>query len=269
MTVLQFIAALAGIAAALSLIMSIAWLIQQRTRNSGWVDTLWTVGVGGVGFASALIPLSSEHVSPRQITVAALALLWALRLGLHIGWRSAGISDDPRYANMAHDWGDAAPRKMFVFLQQQAFVSVVLVATMFIAAHNPAPGLRAQDFAAIAVMMVAVAGEGLADRQLTQFKRDPANKGQVNDRGLWSWSRHPNYFFESFGWLAYPLLATGAGYPWGWLALAGPACMYWLLVYVSGIPLLEEHMLRTRGDAFRAYQRRTNAFFPFPPRSAR
>ena len=117
-------------------------------------------------------------------------------------------------------------------------------------------------------MAIAVCGEGLADWQLNRFKSNPANKGGINDIGLWSWSRHPNYFFEAFGWLAYPLIAidlTGH-YPWGFLALAGPACMYWLLVYVSGIPPLEEHMLRSRGEAFRAYQRRTNAFFPGPPR---
>ena len=117
---------------------------------------------------------------------------------------------------------------------------------------------------------VAIAGEGLSDWQLQTFKANPANKGGINDVGLWRFSRHPNYFFETFGWLAYPVLAidlTGA-YPWGFAALVAPACMYWLLVYVSGIPPLEQHMLRTRGDRFRAYQRRTNAFFPGPVRDA-
>lgn len=266
MTVLQFVIGLAAIATGLSLIMSLAWVIQQRTGNSGWVDTLWTIGVSGAGLISALVPLSGNGTSARQMTVAALALLWGMRLGLHIGWRSAGIKDDPRYAKMRKDWGADAPRKMFVFLQQQAFVSVALSGTMFVAAHDPAPGMRLQDFAAVAIMIVAVLGEGLADWQLTQFKRDAANKGSVNDRGLWAWSRHPNYFFETVGWLAYPLLAIGAGYPWGWLAIAGPACMFWLLMYVSGIPLLEQHMLRTRGDEFRAYQQRTSAFVPLPPR---
>ena len=91
----------------------------------------------------------------------------------------------------------------------------------------------------------------------------------ICDVGLWGWSRHPNYFFEWFGWLAYPLLAIdlGGAYPWGFVALAGPVCMYWLLVHVSGIPPLEAHMLERRRDEFRAYQARTNAFFPAPPRS--
>jgi steroid 5-alpha reductase family enzyme len=91
-----------------------------------------------------------------------------------------------------------------------------------------------------------------------------SNRGRVCDQGLWSWSRHPNYFFEWLQWVAYPLLAIelAGGYPWGWIALGGPVCMYWLLVYVSGIPPLEEHMVRRYGAAYRAYQGRTNAFFP-------
>jgi steroid 5-alpha reductase family enzyme len=89
----------------------------------------------------------------------------------------------------------------------------------------------------------------------------------VCDAGLWSWSRHPNYFFQWLGWLAYPLIAFDpfGGYPLGWLTVVGPICMYWLLVHVSGIPLLEQHMMRSRGDVFRAYQARTSAFFLRPP----
>ena len=270
MTLVEFFVGLIAISLALSAIMTGAWLIQQRTGNSGWVDTVWTFGVGAVGAAAALAPVGAEGVQPRQIVVAAFAAIWAARLGLHIASRSAKISDDPRYADLIKGWGSDARRQMFILLQKQAVVSIPLALSMFVAAHHPAPGLTVQDFLAIAVMAIAVLGEGVADWQLQTFKANPANKGGINDVGLWRWSRHPNYFFETFGWLAYPLLAidlTGA-YPWGFVALAGPACMYWLLVYVSGIPPLEEHMIRTRGDKFRAYQRRTNAFFPGPPRAA-
>jgi steroid 5-alpha reductase family enzyme len=109
----------------------------------------------------------------------------------------------------------------------------------------------------------------MADRQLHAFKANPRNKGCVCDAGLWSLSRHPNYFFEWLGWLAYPLLAIdlARSYDWGWLALLAPAGMYWLLVYVSGIPPLEAHMLRSRGAVFRDYQVRTSAFFPMPPKN--
>ncbi|MGI8525750.1 MAG: DUF1295 domain-containing protein [Pseudolabrys sp.] len=267
MTALEALAALISISVALSAIMMTAWLIQQRTGNSGWVDTVWTFGLGLVGIGGALAPVVDDIWQPRQIVVATFAALWALRLGIHIACRSAKITDDPRYANLIKGWGKDSARQMLWLLQKQALVSIPLALSMFVAAHHPAPYLTMRDAIAGLVMAIAILGEGLADWQLQTFKSIANNKGRINDVGLWGWSRHPNYFFETFGWLAYPVLAIDLSgiYPWGWLALAGPACMYWLLVYVSGIPPLEEHMLRTRGKKFRAYQRRTNAFFPAPP----
>jgi steroid 5-alpha reductase family enzyme len=194
---------------------------------------------------------------------------WSLRLGLHIAQRTARITDDPRYAKLLRDWGADAVRQMFWLVQKQALVSIPLALSIVLAAWNPLPGLRLQDSLGVLVLIAAIAGEGIADRQLRRFRADPAHRDRICDAGLWGWSRHPNYFFEWFGWLAYPLLAIdpSGSYPWGWIALAGPACMYWLLVHVSGIPPLEAHMLERRRDAFRAYQARTNAFFPAPPRS--
>ena len=270
MTSLYAIAALIVIAAALSVIMGGAWMAWRRTGNSGWVDTVWTFGLGLTGAVSALVSIDGGPTQPRQIIVALFAALWAARLGLHIATRTTKITDDPRYADMIKGWGSAAPRQMFSLLQKQALVSIPLCFAMFLAAHNPAAGFEMRDALAVLIMAIAIAGEGLSDWQLQTFKANPANKGGINDVGLWRFSRHPNYFFETFGWLAYPVLAidlTGV-YPWGFAALAAPACMYWLLVYVSGIPPLEQHMLRTRGDRFRAYQRRTNAFFPGPVRDA-
>lgn len=266
MTSLQAITGLLAISVALSIIMSGAWLAWRQTGNSGWVDTVWTFGLGLVGVIGALISIGGASWQPRQIIVAAFAAIWAARLGLHIATRTAKITDDPRYADLIKGWGADAPRQMFILLQKQALVSIPLAFAMFLAAHHPAAGFEGRDALAILVMIIAVGGEGISDWQLQIFKSNPANKGGINDVGLWKFSRHPNYFFETFGWLAYPVLAidfTGA-YPWGFAALLGPACMYWLLVYVSGIPPLEEHMLRTRGDKFRAYQRRTNAFFLGP-----
>lgn len=267
MTAMSFLTALLAIAAALSVIMAGAWAVQQRSGNSGWVDTIWTFGLGAVGVASALAPFHA--VSWRQTIGAIMIALWAARLGLHIAQRSRGITDDPRYAEMARGWGSDAPRQMFWLLQKQAWVTIPLALAVFLAAHNSAPLMRLQDIAAIAVAAIAIVGEAVADRQLRAFAADPANKGRVCDTGLWAWSRHPNYFFESFGWLAYPLLAIdlSGSYGWGWMALLAPACMVWLLVYVSGIPPLEAHMLRSRGQAFRDYQARTSAFLPLPPKS--
>jgi steroid 5-alpha reductase family enzyme len=259
---------LAVIAVALSVIMSGAWLIRERTGNSGWVDTTWTVGLGLVGIGAALL-LPPHNFAPREMVVAVLTALWAARLVVHIAARSAKISDDPRYAKLAVDWGEAAPRRMFVFLQQQAFGSVPLALAIYLAAKNPAPAMRIQDYIGIAILLVAVIGEALADGQLRRFQADPANRGRILDTGLWAWSRHPNYFFQWFGWLAWPVIAIdpSGGYPYGWLALIGPAVMYWVLRYATGVPHLEAHMLRTRGAAFTEYQRRTSLFFPAPPKS--
>lgn len=271
MTPALFLVTLLCIALALGGGMSLAWLAWRRTKNSGWVDTVWTFSVGLVGLAGALLPpTGSDALASRRAMVAAFTCLWALRLGLHIARRTRGITDDPRYARLLQGWGADAPRQMFVLLQKQALVSIPLGLAMVLAAANPEPALRPQDWLAVAIMAVAIIGEATADAQLRRFAADPANRGpdirgrKVCEIGLGRWSRHPNYFFEWFGWLAYPLLAIGA-WQWGWLALAAPVCMYWVLAYVSGVPPLEEHMLATRGDAYRAYQRRTSTFFPLPP----
>lgn len=253
----------------LSAVMAMAWAVQQRTGNSGWVDTVWTFGLGALGVASALVPLGSD-VTARQLLVAALVGVWALRLGLHIATRTAGIQDDPRYAALARDWGSDARRQMFWLLQKQALVTIPLALSIFLAARNPA-SLGAGDAVAAALLCLAIAGAALADRQLIACRKTAGAQAGVCDVGLWAWSRHPNYFFEWLGWLAYPLMAIdlSGGYAWGWLALVGPACIYWLLAHVSGVPPLEEHMLRKHGDAYRAYQARTSRFFPFPPRTSR
>ena len=270
MTLQTLLAAIVAMTLSLSMIMGGAWLVQQRTHNSGWVDTIWTFGVGLVGAVSAVTPISgSFSPNTRQWIVAALVLAWSLRLGTHIARRTQHITDDPRYARLAEQWGDRAHLRMFVFLQNQALGSLPLVVSIFLAAQNPVPIFRLQDVIAIVILVIAVVGEMLADRQLRVFGAAPAGRGKVCDIGFWRWSRHPNYFFEWLGWLAYPLLAidlTGH-YPWGWLALLAPAFMYWILVYVTGIPPLEQHMLRTRGQAFRDYQARTSVFFPLPRRS--
>lgn len=269
MTIVFLILSIAVIAGAMSFIMAGAWLIRQRTGNSGWVDTVWTAGVGMVAIGASLL-LPPHDFPPREMFVAVLIALWAARLGMHIAARAASMPDDPRYAKLAQDWGKDAPRRMFVFLQQQAIGSVPLVLAVYLAAKNPAPMMRAQDYIGIAILLIAVIGEAIADRQLRRFTSDPANRGKVMDRGLWSWSRHPNYFFQWLGWLAWPAIAIdlSAGYLYGWLALIAPAVMYWILRHASGVPPLEDHMERTRGDAFRDYQRRTSVFFPAPPKSS-
>jgi steroid 5-alpha reductase family enzyme len=264
MSVLAVLVTLLLIAVSLAVLMLGAWMVQQRTRNSGWVDTIWTFSLGLVGAVGALWLMPGESLTVRQWLVASLIAIWSLRLGLHIAVRTTKITDDPRYAEYIRQWGDGAARGMFIFLQQQAAGTIPLVFAIFVAAHHPGP-IGAQDVIGAGVLLIAIAGEAIADWQLTRFRSQPRNKGLICDVGLWRWSRHPNYFFEWFGWLAYPIIAIGPYYPVGWLALLGPAFMYWILVYVTGIPPLEDHLSRSRGDAFAAYRARTSKFFPLPP----
>ncbi len=199
-----------------------------------------------------------------------MATACSLRLGGHIARRTRGGGDDPRYAWLRKEWGAAFRWRLFVFLQIQAACGFLLAVSIMAAAHNPVPGLHASDGIGLLVLVIAIGGEAIADRQLARFRADPKNRGRVCDIGLWGASRHPNYFFEWLGWLAYAAIAIDSGsFTWGWVALCGPALMYWLLVYASGIPPLEAHMLRSRGAAFGAYQARVNAFWPGPPRALR
>src|SRR6201989_1618863 len=144
--ILTYLAALLAIAAALSVLMTGAWLVQQRTGHSGWVDTIWTFSLGLTGAASALWPIAGAAPNPRQWLVAALVAIWSIRLGTHVAIRTAGITDDPRYAAFAKEWGVNSPRRMFVFLQNQGFGSIPLVFSIFVAARFPDAGFRLPGF---------------------------------------------------------------------------------------------------------------------------
>ncbi len=244
--------------------MTLAWAIQQRTGRSGWIDTIWSIATGAA--ALTVIALADDGQMWRRVTAGILVALWSLRLAGHIGMRTAGAEDDPRYAALMEEWGRAAPARLFRFLQIQALASFVLVLSVYAAVLNPAPFPGMLDFAAIAIALVALAGEAIADAQLTAFRRAAHGRKAVCDIGLWRWSRHPNYFFEWLWWVAWPALAfsgLGGGLV-AVLSLLAPAMMYWLLVHVSGIPPLEQHMLASRGRAFSTYQAQVNAFFPGP-----
>jgi steroid 5-alpha reductase family enzyme len=252
----------------LSLAMAAAWKFQQQVGNAGWVDVFWTFATGAMAVVGTLWPLpGAEDLPARRYIVAALAAAWAIRLGLHLRARVRSRPEDARYAGFRRDWGARFQTRLFWFLQIQAFAAWPLAVAITLAARNPASVLRATDVVAMAIIAIALIGEMLSDRQLARFVADPGSAGRVCDRGLWAWSRHPNYFFEFLGWCAWPLFAFNADWPLGWLAWAAPAMMYWLLVHVSGIPPLEQVMLASRGDAYRAYQSRTSAFLPLPPRS--
>lgn len=252
------------VAAFLALAMAGAWAVQRSTGNSGWIDAVWSFATGAAGVAMALAPVDGPP-DGRQILAAVLVGAWGLRLGWHIAARSAGAADDPRYAALRGEWGAAFHSRLFWFLMIQAACALVLALAVLTASRGPAPFPAVTDFLAVAIMLVGVGGEALADAQLRAFRADPANRGKVCDTGLWGWSRHPNYFFEWLVWLAWPVMALGGGWGWGVVTLAAPVLMYWLLVHASGIPPLEAAMLRSRGALYAAYQARVSAFFPWPP----
>jgi steroid 5-alpha reductase family enzyme len=246
--------------------MSAAWWFQRKWGNAGWVDVFWTFVTGGAGVFGALWPLSgTETYPPRQIVSALLIAFWAFRLGTHLRSRVLSRPEDARYAEFRRDWGASFQPRMFGLLVIQAIAALPLAVAVLIAARNPLPSLCLADIVGVAVYVVSVLGEAVSDRQLARFVHDPANHGRVCDAGLWAWSRHPNYFFEFFGWCAWPFIAFNPGWPLCWVTLLAPVLMYWLLVRISGIPPLERVMLASRGDAYRDYQQRTSAFFPLPP----
>ncbi|WP_353227510.1 DUF1295 domain-containing protein [Novosphingobium sp.] len=251
--------------------MALAWAVARRPGASGMMDVIWSYATGMAGAAGALAPCAGAS-GLRQLLVAGLALAWGLRLGTHIWWRSRGGHDDPRYLMLRKKWGDDADRQLFLFAEIQAVAALVLALVVVTAARNPAPFGQWSDMAGLALLVVAVVGEAIADAQLAGFRTRPENRGKVCEVGLWSVSRHPNYFFEWLAWLAWPVIAIGPGFSigpagttlWAWATLAGPALIYWLLVHVSGIPMVEAHMRRSRGAAFIDSQRRIRAFWPIP-----
>ena len=263
------VVAVVGVAICLCATMACAWRMALWTGRSGWIDAIWSFATGLFGAALALIPMGEDQLTHRQLLVAAMVLFWSLRLGIHITMRTLSGGEDPRYAQLRVEWGQRYKARLFWFLQIQALAALVLALSIMIAAHNPAPGLTLRDGIGLALLAMAIIGEAVADRQLSTFRADPRNTGKICDTGLWRYTRHPNYVFEWLGWVAFAVIAVDltGNYPQGWLALAAPLLMYWLLVYASGIPPLEAHMVRSRGDAFRTYQRRVNAFWPGPPKT--
>src|SRR3569623_78319 len=256
------------LAVGLALLLAMAWWVVLRTGQSGWVDVFWSAGIGLAVIAGALLPLAgAPPISARAGLVALLVTIWSLRLGLYIFRRTRSGAEDSRYAQLRANWGAQFNIKLLGFFEIQALVGWVLAIGAMAAARNPAP-LGWGDALGALVAIAAIAGESTSDAQMRAFRAGPRNKGKVCDTGLWSLSRHPNYFFEWLAWLAYILIGVSLAYPWGWLTLLPPVLMYWLLVKVSGIPPLEAQMLKSRPEAFRSYQARVRAFWPIPiPRS--
>ena len=249
--------------AVMTLVMAASWMFQKKNGNAGWTDVFCT-GACGVGVALWPDPFA---FGPRQWIVAALVATWSLRLGLYVAVRVARSEhEDARYAGMRKEHGDRFQAVMFRLSIVQPPATALLLISIVLAAHERTPWLRVTDLVGIAILAIAIGGESLADHQLKCFKADPANKGKVIGTGLWAWSRHPNYFFEWFGWIAYPVMAMHLNDMGSWASLIAPVVMYLVLNKLTGVPPTEAALVRSKGEAYRRYQATVSPFFPLPPK---
>jgi steroid 5-alpha reductase family enzyme len=239
--------------------MALVWMLALKIRNIGIVDVAWA---GLMAIAGVFCAVMAEGSALARISVALFAGLWGLRLFLSLFVRVRHEPEDGRYQALRAAW-NGSPAKLFVFFQGQAVIVALFSLPFIAAANNKAVSTDFWFFAAVAVFVLSVAGESLADRQLATFRNNPANRGKTCRNGLWAWSRHPNYFFEWLHWFAYLFLAIGSSQ--FWLSLIGPVVMLAFLYRVSGIPWTEAQALRSRGDDYRRYQSEVSAFFPLPP----
>lgn len=240
--------------------MALAWIWQRRSGDASIVDAIWAASIGVLAIAYTW---TGSGLGERRLLIGLMGAAWSLRLTLYLFLdRVRADREDGRYQMLRHNWGDRAPLYFFLFFQVQALLVVFFSLPFYLAAQN-STALSWIDAVALVIFAIALLGEGLADRQLALFRRNPQNRGQTCRTGLWRYSRHPNYFCEWLHWWAYVPLALGAN--WGLLSLCGPAAMLYLLFRITGIPYTEKQALKSRGDDYRAYQQNTSAFFPWFP----
>jgi steroid 5-alpha reductase family enzyme len=241
----------------------VGWLITLPGKNVNLVDSLWSLFF----LAGALIYAANlETLGPRAVLVLILLTLWALRLSFHLAQRNRGKPEDHRYQAIRRNNSPGfAWKSLFIVFGLQAVLAWVVALPLFVAVAGETP-LNRLDVLGTGLLLAGLTLEALADRQLARFKADPANRGQVMDRGLWRYSRHPNYFGEACVWWGFWLIALAAGTGWtaAWTLLS-PILMTFLLLKVSGVALLEKDIAERR-PAYRDYIARTSAFLPWLPR---
>lgn len=238
------------------------WAIQRKTGNAGIVDLAWTLGTGAAGLI-----LVSQGAAPlvRRVIVGTIVAVWSLRLSYHLARRIFSEPEDGRYADMREQWGDRFQSRMFLFFQIQASWTVLFAIPMLSAAMNPTAGLQWFDIVGLLFFAASIVGESVADQQLSRFKRNPDSRGKVCRVGLWKYSRHPNYFFEWLHWFAYLFISWGTVWMIG--SVAGVMVMYLFLTRITGIPITEKRISRTRKAEYEIYQQEVSPFFPLPNRA--
>jgi steroid 5-alpha reductase family enzyme len=252
---MTFSAYASGLYAALALAV-LTWIVSVIKRDVSIVDSVWSLMI----LAAALAYFLRAEPGLRSSFILTLAVIWALRLALHITWRNWGEPEDRRYQAIRRRYEPHFALKslgiIFVF---QAILAWLVSMPLWAAVPVP-PGFSLFDVAAVALWGIGMGFETVADWQLARFKADPSNRGKVMDRGLWRYTRHPNYFGECLVWWGFFLFAVPTG---AWWTVISPLLMTWLLLKVSGITLLEASIV-TRRPAYREYIAATNAFIPGP-----
>lgn len=251
-----------GLGAAIIVVcMTVLWVVSLVLRDASIVDVFW--GLGFVAVNWVYFVLSPQGLPARKWLVSSLVTIWGLRLSLYILWRNWGRPEDFRYRRWREDHGQRWWwRSLFqVFLLQGALMWVISV-PLLAAQRGATERLTVPDLLAVLCWAVGFGFEAVGDYQMARFRSDPANRGQVLDRGLWRYTRHPNYFGDAVQWWAYWLFAAGVGGLW---TVFSPLLMTWLLLRVSGVAMLERTLVETKPQ-YKAYAASTSAFFPWLPR---
>ncbi len=247
-------------------LMLAAWLVSLPLRDVSIIDILWGSGFAVVAWVSLYRAgdLASAEIGPWLIV--ALTTVWGLRLSGYLAWRNHGQPEDRRYASMREKWGKAFPIvSLFTVFGLQGVVMWVVALPVQLGIFESDQPIGWLLAAGVFVWCIGMIFETVGDWQLARFKSHPANKGEVFDRGLWRYTRHPNYFGDFCVWWGLYLAGLACAAPW-W-TIIGPIIMSVLLMSVSGVTLLEQD-LKQRKPEYVDYIRRTNAFFPGPPNLA-
>lgn len=248
--------------AAVQTVMLLTWVVSLVQRDASLVDRVW--GLAFVVYAWTYTLLGDGDPA-REAVLVTLVTVWGLRLSGYITWRNLGHGEDKRYAAMRERRPETFPlRSLFtIFFGQGALAWVIALPLLAVGADASPEGLTWLGWLAIPVWLVGFVFEAGGDWQLKRFLDDPANRGTVMDRGLWRYTRHPNYFGDVVQWVAYGLLGLATGW---WWALLGPVLMTVFIVRVSGVAMTDRNMASggSKREGYDEYVRRTNAFVPGP-----
>jgi steroid 5-alpha reductase family enzyme len=250
------------------LYFAVCWLVAKKMNNWSIVDVAWSYGFALVGLQMIVVHFSFAPMSGQGLLMAAATVAWSVRLGTHLAKRVLGHLDqeDGRYLKMRAEYGERMPARMVYFYFVQAVVLAVLCLPLL--SSSPVNVPSAPDpihWVGLGVVGLALLIETIADAQLAAFKKDPSSRGKVCERGLWAWSRHPNYFGEWLVWVGFFLMSYNSAYR-GIPGLLCVGVIYYFLTRVTGVPLTEQHLLASKGQAYADYQQRVPAFWPRPPR---